>query len=96
MEEQKRFVPMDETESISDIESNLSALREEGASYVSYIEELEKVKQRFDGFYNGNNMRFKRHKWDARRAKDSEYKTITNRLLTLVGLAAEGKKPTRS
>jgi len=85
MEEQKGVVPMGETDSISDIESNLPPLRGEGASYVSFIEGLEKVEQRLDGFYNGNNMRFKRHKWDARRARDAEYKTITNRLLTLVG-----------
>jgi hypothetical protein len=85
MEEQKGFAPMGETESISDIKSRLPALHRKGANYVSYIEGLEKVRQRLDGFYNGNSMRFKRHKWDARRAKDAEYKTITNRLLMLIG-----------
>ncbi|KAI7817522.1 hypothetical protein BC939DRAFT_496582 [Gamsiella multidivaricata] len=32
-----------------------------------------------------NNMHFKGHKWDARRARDAEYKSIINRLLKLVG-----------
>ena len=37
-----------------------------------------------DAFYNGSKC-FKKHKWDARRARDAEYRLITDRLLNLVG-----------
>ena len=85
MEEQREIVPPGETKSISDIESNLPPQCGAGASYVNYIEQLEQVQQRLDGFYNGDNMRFKKHKWDARRARDTKYITIANRLLSIVG-----------
>ncbi|KAF9143837.1 hypothetical protein BGX20_007083, partial [Mortierella sp. AD010] len=30
-------------------------------------------------------MRFKKHQWDARKARDAEYRIITDRLLSMVG-----------
>ncbi|KAG0369474.1 hypothetical protein BGZ54_009832 [Gamsiella multidivaricata] len=73
MEEQKSIAPGDGIESINDIET----------SFASYVTELERVEAQLNEFYNGSN-RFKRHKWDARRAKDAEYRLITDRLLKLV------------
>ncbi|KAF9997128.1 hypothetical protein BGZ80_006214, partial [Entomortierella chlamydospora] len=85
MEEQKSTTPLGALESVSDIETNLPPLRGEGTSYTGYVKELERVTQQLDDFYNGNNMRFKRHGWDARRARDAEFKVIANRLFKLVG-----------
>ncbi|KAI8596758.1 hypothetical protein EDD21DRAFT_238117 [Dissophora ornata] len=85
MEEQKALVPMDATRSIADIESSMPPLRGEGASLFSYYQELETMQQQLDAFYNGNNNRLKKHKWDAQRAKNSEFIAITNRILKLVG-----------
>ncbi|KAF9571139.1 hypothetical protein EC968_000997 [Mortierella alpina] len=50
--EQKQDVPEDATPSISNIESNLPSLRGQDASYTRFIEELHKVDQQLDGFYN--------------------------------------------
>ena len=43
------------------------------------------MQQQLDTLYNSNNNRFRRHKWDARRAKNSELIAITNMILKLVG-----------
>ena len=85
MEEQKALVPLYATRSIADIESSMPPLRGEGASLLSYYQELESMQQQLDTFYNGNNNRFKKHKWDAQRAKNSELIAITNMILKLVG-----------
>ncbi|KAG0367047.1 hypothetical protein BGZ54_004500 [Gamsiella multidivaricata] len=45
---------------------------------------MEKVKERLHKFYSDNN-RFKKHKWDARRARDAEYRLITESLPRAVG-----------
>ncbi|KAI7817140.1 hypothetical protein BC939DRAFT_16560 [Gamsiella multidivaricata] len=74
MEEQKSIAPGDGIESINDIET----------SFASYVTELERVEEQLNEFYNSNN-RFKKHKWGARRARDAEYRLITDRLLKLVG-----------
>ncbi|KAF8916557.1 hypothetical protein BGZ58_005260, partial [Dissophora ornata] len=84
MQEQKSIVPGDGMRSISDIETGLPPLRGEGACLAEYVEQFEAVKGQLDAFYNGN-KRFKKHKWDARRARDAEYRLITDRLLNLVG-----------
>ncbi|KAF9276712.1 hypothetical protein BGZ68_009834 [Mortierella alpina] len=85
MEGQKKIVPPGESSSISDIESGLPALRGEDASVINYVKELSKVEDRLDEFYNGNEMQYKRHKWDAARAKDTEYNQLANSLLKVVG-----------
>jgi len=85
MEEQKALVPLYATRSIADIESSMPPLRGEGASLLSYYQELESMQQQLDTFYNGNNNRFKKYKWDAQRAKNSEFIAIRNRILKLVG-----------
>ncbi|KAG0250467.1 hypothetical protein BG011_008324, partial [Mortierella polycephala] len=85
VEGRKNIVPTDSPESISNLEYGLPALRGEGASVINYVEELEKVEERLDTFYNGDNMRYKRHKWDAMRAPDTKYAAISNSLLKVVG-----------
>lgn len=85
MEEQKRIVPPGASESIEEIESELSSLRGEDSSVISYLKDLEQVRDQLDEFYNGNNMLFKKHKWDATRARTEEFRLIANRVLSLVG-----------
>lgn len=85
MEGQKKIVPPGASSSISDIETELPALRGEDASVINYVKELAKVEGRLDEFYNGNEMQYKRHKWDAARAKDTEYNQLANSLLKVVG-----------
>ncbi|KAG9323017.1 hypothetical protein KVV02_008085 [Mortierella alpina] len=70
--------------SISDIETALPPRRGENACFTDHIGRREQAKGHLDTFYNGNN-RFKKHKWDARRAKEEEYRVMTDRLLKLVG-----------
>ena len=43
------------------------------------------MQQQLDTLYNSNNNRFKKYKWDAQRAKNSEFIAIRNRILKLVG-----------
>ncbi|KAF9110941.1 hypothetical protein BGX27_005676 [Mortierella sp. AM989] len=88
MEEQKAVVPEGLTESVSNIETNLPPLCGEKTSFESYYQALESAKGRLDLFYNGNNgnnRRFKKHAWDASRARDVEFRVIANRLLGMVG-----------
>ncbi|CAO3573943.1 unnamed protein product [Mortierella alpina] len=85
MEGQKKIVPPGEFNSISDIECGLPALHGENASVINYVKELAKVEERLERFYNGNDMLYKRHKWDAKRAKDREFIEIANSLLKVVG-----------
>lgn len=54
-------------------------------STVEYFQELEQVQDRLDAFYNGNNFQYKRHSWDAKRARHEEFRTVANRLLNAVG-----------
>ncbi|KAG0195310.1 hypothetical protein BGX28_001724, partial [Mortierella sp. GBA30] len=75
----------DEPTSISALECGLPALHGDGSSVISYVKELEKVEEQLDAFYNGKNMRYKRHKWDATWARNSEYIALASRLLKVVG-----------
>ncbi|KAF9943624.1 hypothetical protein BGZ70_005698, partial [Mortierella alpina] len=85
MEGQKRIVSPGESNSIRDIEGGLPALHGEDASVINYVKELEKVEGRLERFYNGDNMMYTRHKWDSKRAKDSEFLVLANSLLKAVG-----------
>lgn len=51
---------------------------------VDNLKELERVQDRLDDYYNGDKLRFKRHGWDEKRAREEEFRTISNRLLGLV------------
>jgi len=85
LEEAKTIVPEGGGHTISDLESSLPPLRGEGASVIKYLEELERVQEPLDDFYNGKNLLYKRHAWDAERARKEEFRTIANRLLNSIG-----------
>lgn len=91
MEEEKNKDPGQGLSSISAVETRLPPQHGAEASLASYLTELGAVKEQLHGFYNGNN-RFKKHKWDARRAKEEEYGVITDRLLNMVGGSIGAKK----
>ncbi|KAI8604569.1 hypothetical protein EDD21DRAFT_350793 [Dissophora ornata] len=79
------FVKM---EDIAVVDSNVKReppLRGEGEGLFRYYQERETMQLQLDTFYNGNNNRFKKHKWDAQRARNSEFNAIMNRILKLVG-----------
>ncbi|KAF8933039.1 hypothetical protein BGZ47_011067 [Haplosporangium gracile] len=60
---------------------------------VEYLEELERVQDRLDDFYNGDHMRFKRRGWDASQAREEEFKTIANRLGLVGGFIGAKRDP---
>jgi len=91
MEEEKNKDRDQGLSSISAIETRLPPQSGAEASLTSYLTGLGAVKNQLDEFYNGNN-RFKRHKWDEERAKEEEYRTITDRLLGIVGGSIGAKK----
>jgi hypothetical protein len=92
LEDKKKVIPTDNSPLIANIESSLPPFRGESISFDKHIDALEKVKDKLDTFYNGNNMLVARHQWDSARARDHEYHTITNRLLRMVG-GDIGRKP---
>lgn len=71
--------------SISDIESALPPLHGQGASFAAYVQHRTAHRQTLDEFYNGNNFRYKKHKWDAKRARQEEFRRIADSLLRMVG-----------
>ena len=75
---------------VSDIESSLPPLRGNEASVQEYIKQLQRVEPLLQGFYNGNQV-IKKHRWNARRARDEEYKRIAESLLRMVG-GSSGRK----
>jgi hypothetical protein len=77
--------------SISEIESALPPLRGEGASITKYIEKLQDVDVHLSSFYNSSNV-IKKHRWNARRARDEEYKRMANSLLKMVGGSIGAKR----
>jgi len=81
--EQRKSVPLDDSRSISSIESNLPHLRGSAASIADYVDKLQDVETHLDSFYG--NVVLKKHKWNAGKARDEEYKQIASRLLKQVG-----------
>jgi len=78
--------------SIAHIESDLPPLRGPEASIKTYNEELQTVQvgRRLEEFYG--NAVLKKHRWNAQKAKDEEYRIIANRLLELVGGSLGAKR----
>lgn len=62
--------------SIAEIESKLPALRGSEVSIKKFVIDLEKNKVQLKGFYG--NVVLKKHKWNAQKAKDEEYRIIAN------------------
>lgn len=96
MEGQKRIMPPGTSASIQEIESDFPPLCGEDLSVISYLKDLEQVRDQLDEFYNGNNMLFKKHKWDATRAKEEEFRLIANHVLKLVGGSIGRKQDPKS
>ncbi|KAF9923361.1 hypothetical protein BGZ65_008931 [Modicella reniformis] len=71
--------------SISDIETALPPLHGENANFAAHMKHCNTYKDALDTFYNGDNYLFKRHKWNAKRAKEEEYHRMTDSLLKMVG-----------
>ena len=92
MEAQKMLVPPGATMSIQEIESALPPLRGEGASVITYVEELRKSEEQLDSFYNGNNHIFKSHGFDQSRAREEEFKAIANSILKELGGSIGAKR----
>ncbi|KAG0346723.1 hypothetical protein BGZ54_005111, partial [Gamsiella multidivaricata] len=84
LEERKRSIPLGAAKSISNIESELPALRGKDASVEKYVAGLAGVKEQLDEFYN-KSATFKKHQWDARKAREAEFDIIADRLLNMVG-----------
>ncbi|KAG0303018.1 hypothetical protein BGZ98_007060, partial [Dissophora globulifera] len=53
------------------------------SSIKDYVDRLQDVGTQLDSFYD--NVVVKKHKWNARKARDEEYRQIANSLLKLVG-----------
>ncbi|KAF9943841.1 hypothetical protein BGZ65_000123, partial [Modicella reniformis] len=74
-------------ESTTGGEDSPAATEGPDTSISNYVTELSRGRreEQLDRFYNGNNSLYKRHKNDAKKAKDAEYAIITDRLLNMVG-----------
>lgn len=77
--------------SIAEIETNLPPLCGAEASIKSYTERLQdKEGRQLEEFYG--NIVLKKHKWNAQKARDEEYRIIANRLLGLIGGSLGAKR----
>lgn len=79
------MIPEGEGESVADIETRLPPLRGQSASVINCIEELVLVEARLKDIYAGDDNRFKKHGWDLERAKQTEYQTLVERPINIVG-----------
>ncbi|KAF9552918.1 hypothetical protein EC968_000303, partial [Mortierella alpina] len=84
VEQQKSMDPGNGEKSIKEVEADLPPLTGEDASLTRYINHAETVKIQLDNFYNGDN-RYKKHRWDMRRARQEEYSRVADQLLHMVG-----------
>ncbi|KAI8597232.1 hypothetical protein EDD21DRAFT_418911 [Dissophora ornata] len=89
--EQRKDKAIYNSASISSIETNLPHLRGPEASIKEYVGKLKDVEAHLDSFYNSN-MVLKKHRWNARKARDEEYLQIANRLFKLVGGSIGAKR----
>ncbi|KAG0222161.1 hypothetical protein BGW42_006817, partial [Actinomortierella wolfii] len=72
-------------ESICSIETAIPPLKGASANVQAYADYQATHKEVLDQFYNGNNFRYKKHKWDAKRARQEEFGRIADSLLRMVG-----------
>ncbi|KAG0245737.1 hypothetical protein BG011_002687, partial [Mortierella polycephala] len=88
--ERKKEMSIHGSQSITRIETDLPHRRGPRASIKDYVDRLQDVGVHLDPFYD--NVVLKKHKWNARKARDEEYKLIANRLLQLVGGSMGAKR----
>lgn len=84
MEEEKKKSGPSNSESIMDIENSLPPRAGEGSDFLKHVEHLDKAAMILTKFYNGDS-RFKKRKWDAKKALEAEFAVITDRVLSIVG-----------
>jgi len=72
------------SQSISDIESSLPPLCGNEGSIQEYVRRLQEVEEHLESFYNSSNV-IKKHRWNARRARNEEFRRIADSLLRMVG-----------
>ncbi|KAI8600435.1 hypothetical protein EDD21DRAFT_354561 [Dissophora ornata] len=89
--EQRKDKAIYNSASISSIETNLPRLRGTRASIKEYVGRLKDVEAHIDSLYNSN-MVLKKHRRNARKARDEEYLQIANRLFKLVGGSIGAKR----
>ena len=65
------------------METSLPALRGPEASITNYVEQSKAKDSDLETFYNS--VVLKKHIWDAKRARDNEFKLVAKRLLKLIG-----------
>ncbi|KAI1314437.1 hypothetical protein EDD11_002181 [Mortierella claussenii] len=83
-------MPLDGSITISSIEFGLPHLCGPAASIKDYVDRLQDVEVHLNSFYG--NVVMKKHKWNARKARDHEDKLIANRLLKQVGGSLGAKR----
>ncbi|KAK3844875.1 MAG: hypothetical protein J3R72DRAFT_57815 [Linnemannia gamsii] len=88
--EQRRAQPLEGGGSISQIETSLPAYHGPDASISEYTARVHEVQAQLDSFYG--NVVLKKHRWNAKKARDEEYRLIANRLLELVGGSLGAKR----
>jgi len=84
-EHRKKEKTEEQTESVADIEWRLPPLRGPDTNVTEYKAISNANHDQLDTFYNGENMLYKRHVYDAKRARQEEFAVITDRLLNMVG-----------
>ncbi|KAG0347646.1 hypothetical protein BGZ54_004853, partial [Gamsiella multidivaricata] len=82
LDQRKKRAAEGET-SIAHVESNLPPLRGPDSSITKFVKESKDKESDLDTFYNS--VVLKKHNWDARRARDQEFKLVAKRLLEMVG-----------
>jgi hypothetical protein len=70
----------------------MPALRGQHADVPAYFEHRKQHQDALNSFYNGPKNRFKRHVWDAKKAKQEEYAKVTDSLLGAVGGSIGAKR----
>ena len=88
--EQRKAQPLEGGGSINQIETSLPALHGPNASISEYTARINKAEAQLDAFYGS--VVLKKHRWNARKARDEEYRLIANRLLELVGGSLGAKR----
>lgn len=73
-----------DSQNVGEIESALPPTRGDQSNFKSYVEQLKNVDEHLESFYNINST-IKKHRWNAKRARDEEYKRIGDSLLRMIG-----------
>ncbi|KAG9060891.1 hypothetical protein KI688_007847 [Linnemannia hyalina] len=88
--EQRKAQPLEGGGSICQIETSLPARFGPDASIAEYTTRMQEVEAQLGSFYGS--VVLKKHRWNARKARDEEYRLIANRLLEMVGGSLGAKR----